>query len=89
VAVELEERRDDGVLARHALNTRDGVARLQHGAVPPVGVVEGLLALVGADHGVVALKGTVGSVELIGRAITLALDTDGVTQVVSLLTVSM
>jgi hypothetical protein len=42
-----------------------------------------------ADRGVVTLKGTVGSVELIGRAITVALDTDGVTQVVSLLTVAM
>ena len=56
VAVELEERRDDGVLARHALHTRNGVTGLQHGAVPPVGVVEGLLALVGADHGVVAAR---------------------------------
>ena len=44
---------------------------------------------VDADRGVVTLKGTVGSVDLIGRAISLALDTDGVTQVVSLLTVSM
>ncbi len=44
---------------------------------------------VDADQGVVTLKGTVKSVELIGRAITVALDTDGVTQVVSLLTVSM
>ena len=30
VAVELEEGRDDGVVARHALDTRDGVARLEH-----------------------------------------------------------
>lgn len=44
---------------------------------------------VDADHGVVTLKGTVKSVELIGRAITVALDTDGVTQVVSLLNVEM
>ena len=42
---------------------------------------------VDADKGVVTLKGTVKSVDLIGRAIELALDTDGVTQVVSLLTV--
>jgi len=54
VAVELEERRDDGVLARHALDTRDGVTRLQHGAIPPVGVVEGLLTLVGAHDRVIA-----------------------------------
>lgn len=53
VAVELEERRDDGVAARHALKARDGVARLQHGAVPPVGEVEGLLALPGVDDRVV------------------------------------
>jgi uncharacterized lipoprotein NlpE involved in copper resistance len=42
---------------------------------------------VDADQGVVTLKGTVKSPELIGRAIALALDTDDVTQVVSLLTV--
>lgn len=44
---------------------------------------------VDADKGVVTLKGTVKSPELIGRAIALALDTDDVTQVISLLTVSM
>jgi osmotically-inducible protein OsmY len=44
---------------------------------------------VDANHGLVTLKGTVKSVDLIGRAITIALDTDGVTQVVSLLSVSM
>lgn len=42
---------------------------------------------VDADQGVVTLKGTVKSVELIGRAIGIALDTDGVARVVSLLTV--
>ena len=50
VAVELDLRRNDGVVARHALNTRNRVARLQNRAVPPVGVVEGLLALPGADN---------------------------------------
>ena len=45
VTVELDERGDAGVLARHALHARDGVARLQHGPVPPVGEVEGLLTL--------------------------------------------
>ena len=54
VAVELEESRDCGVVARKALNTRDGVARLEDGAVPPVGVVERLLALPGVDDVVVA-----------------------------------
>lgn len=44
---------------------------------------------VDADKGVVTLKGTVKSPELVGRAIALALDTDDVTQVISLLTVSM
>lgn len=44
---------------------------------------------VDADQGVVTLKGTVKSVDLIGRAIGLALDTDNVVQVVSLLTVEM
>lgn len=42
---------------------------------------------VDANNGVVTLKGAVKSVDLIGRAMALALDTDGVTQVVSLLTV--
>ncbi|MDP3069884.1 MAG: BON domain-containing protein [Opitutaceae bacterium] len=42
---------------------------------------------VDADNGVVTLKGTVKSPELIGRAIALALDTDDVSQVVSLLKV--
>jgi len=54
VTVELDERGDARVLARHALHARDGVARLQHGAVPPVRVVEGLLALPGVDHVVIA-----------------------------------
>ena len=43
---------------------------------------------VDADQGVVTLKGTVKSADLIGRAIGLALDTDDVTQVISLLTVA-
>lgn len=42
---------------------------------------------VDADNGTVTLKGTVASPELIGKAMLLALDTDGVTQVISLLTV--
>jgi len=54
VAVELQQGRDDGVLARHALYARHGVARLQHGAVPPVRVVEGLLAVPRVDDGVIA-----------------------------------
>lgn len=42
---------------------------------------------VDADAGVVTLKGTAQSPAAVGKAIYLALDTDGVTQVVSLLTV--
>ena len=54
VAVELEERGDDRVLARHALDTGDRVARLEHGAVPPVRVVERLLSLPWVDDGIIA-----------------------------------
>lgn len=42
---------------------------------------------VDADKGVVTLTGSVASLELAGRAIALALDTEGVTQVISLLKV--
>ena len=42
---------------------------------------------VDADNGVVTLNGTVSSADFIGKAIALALDTDGVHQVVSLLKV--
>ena len=56
VAVELEERRDDGVLAGHALDTRDRVARLKNRAVPPVREVEGLLALPAVDDRVIARR---------------------------------
>jgi len=54
VAVELDLGRHDRVVAGHALDAGHGVARLQHGAIPPVGVVERLLALPGVDDGVVA-----------------------------------
>lgn len=42
---------------------------------------------VDANAGAVTLTGTVASADLIGRAIVLALDTQGVTQVTSLLTI--
>ena len=45
VAVELEQGCHYRVLARHTLHTGHGVARLEHGAVPPVGEVERLLTL--------------------------------------------
>ena len=54
VAVELQESSDNRVSTSHTLNTGDGVPRLQDGAIPVVGVVEGLLSLVGANHGVIA-----------------------------------
>jgi len=54
VAVELEKGSDARVLASHALHAGDGVTRLQHGAVPPVREVEGLLTLPGVHHGVIA-----------------------------------
>ena len=54
VAVELEKGGDTRVLASHALDTCDGVARLEDGAVPPVGEVEGLLPLPEVDNRVVA-----------------------------------
>ena len=54
LAVELDLGRDDGVAARHALDAGDRVAGLEHRAVPPVGVVERLLALPGVDYCVVA-----------------------------------
>ena len=54
VAVELNLGSDDWVLAGEALNASDGVAGLENGPVPPVGVVEGLLALPGANYVVVA-----------------------------------
>jgi len=52
------------------------------------GQLSALKINVDANDHIVTLRGNVGSVELIGRAITLALDTDGVTQVVSHLNVS-
>ena len=54
VAVQLQQSSDDWVLASHALDASDGVARLQDGAVPPVGVVEWLLTLPWVDDVVVA-----------------------------------
>ena len=51
--------------------------------------VSALKINVDADAGTVTLKGTAKSPEAIGKAIVLALDTDGVTQVISLLTIQM
>jgi hypothetical protein len=54
VAVELEEGSNDRVASSHTFNASDGVTRLEARAVPPVRVVEGLLAEVGVDDSVIA-----------------------------------
>ena len=54
VAVKLQESSDARVLASHTLDTSDGVARLENGAVPPVRVVERLLSLPRVDDVVIA-----------------------------------
>ena len=54
VAVQLQQSIHGGVVAGQALHAGDGVTRLQDGAVPPIGVVEWLLALPGVDHVVIA-----------------------------------
>jgi len=54
VTVELDLGSHDRVVTSHALDTGDGVARLQHGTVPPVRVVEGLLTLERLDDGIIA-----------------------------------
>jgi len=54
VAVELDLGSHHGVLAGQALHTGHAVPRLQDGAVPPVGVVKGLLSLPGAYGAVIA-----------------------------------
>ena len=56
VTVELEERSDARIATSHTLNTSDGVTRLQDGAVPPIGEVEGLLSLPGVDDGISAVS---------------------------------
>ena len=54
VAVQLDQGGDHGVATGHALHAGHAVTRLQHGAVPEVGVVERLLALPGVDLRVIA-----------------------------------
>ena len=54
VAVQLDQGSHHGVHASHALHASHGVARLQAGAIPPIGVVEWLLTLPGVDHHVIA-----------------------------------
>lgn len=54
VAVELDEGRNNGVNTGGTLNKGVGVARVKDGGVPEIGVVEGLLAVVLVDNGVVA-----------------------------------
>ena len=54
VAVELQQGSHDRVAARHTFYASDGVARLQHGSVPPIGEVEGLLTLPRVNNTIVA-----------------------------------
>jgi len=54
VTVELDERGDARVATGHTFNTSDGVTRLKHRAVPPIGEVERLLALPGEDDSIFA-----------------------------------
>jgi hypothetical protein len=54
VSVELDLGSHNRVVAGESLNASDGVTGLEDGAVPPVGVVEGLLALPGVDDGLIA-----------------------------------
>ena len=49
MAVELDQGGDDRVLTGHTLEASEGVTRLADRAIPPVGVVERLLALPGVD----------------------------------------
>ena len=56
VTVELEERSDARIATSHALHASDGVARLQDGAVPPIGEVEGLLSLPGVHNRISAVS---------------------------------
>jgi hypothetical protein len=54
MTVELDLGEHDRVLAGEALNAGHGVTRVEDGAIPPVRVVEGLLALPGVDGGSIA-----------------------------------
>jgi hypothetical protein len=54
VAVQLQQSRHGRIATSHALHAGDGETRLQHGAVPPVREVEGLLALPGVHDSVIA-----------------------------------
>ena len=80
VAVELEERSDDWVLAAHTLEAGVGVRGLQDGAVPPIGVVERLLALPGVDGGIIACHEAVAldnPDELLARVVEVQLELVG------------
>ena len=80
VAVQLDQGRDHRVLTSHALHAGDGVARLQDAAVPPVRVVEGLLALPGVDDSVIARHERVAldhPDELLARVVEVQLDLVG------------
>ena len=80
VAVELDQGSDYRVVTSHALNTGDGVTRLEDGAVPPVRVVKGLLALPEVDDRVIARDERVAldnPDELLARVVEVELDLVG------------
>jgi len=80
VAVELDLGSHNRVVARQALNTGHGVARLQHRAIPPIGVVVALLALVGVDGGIGAVYERItlnNPHELLARVVEVHLDLVG------------
>jgi len=80
MAVELDLGRHDRVVARQALHTGHGVARLQHRAIPPIGVVVALLALEGVDGGIGAVHERItlnNPHELLARVVEVHLDLVG------------
>ena len=80
VAVELDEGSYYRVVTSHTLNTGYAVTRLEDGAVPPVRVVERLLALPGVDDRVIARHEAVtldNPDELLARVVEVELDLVG------------
>ncbi len=80
VAVQLQQGSDGRVLAGHTLHTGHGVTRLQDRAIPPVRVVERLLALPGVHDAVIARHVGVtldNPHELLARVVEVQLDLVG------------
>ncbi len=80
VSVQLDQGGDYGVAASHALHAGHTVSGFQNGAVPEVGVVEGLLTFPGVDDGVIARHEAVAlhhPDELFARVVEVQLDLVG------------